>query len=74
VINKMHAKIKFNSVYVCSDCSREAVGDTAEVEYLGRSTRDLKHFIDQQRPRSAEMPVGWSYDGAFHCGCRKGGI
>ena len=65
------AQVKYSTWYVCVDCQRQQVGDTVRVELSGlRSTEALKAELDARRQTSHSMPVGWSYDGEFHCGCK----
>lgn len=66
-LNNLFTYIKFNSLYICVDCGKRAVGDTVNEEFSCHSTEELKSFIDNQRQISTYMPDGWSYNNTFHC-------
>jgi hypothetical protein len=67
VIIQIHAEVKFVQLYTCSVCGAKERGDTVRTTYDGVSTAGLKEFVDSQHPRSTNMPVSWSYNGAFKC-------
>ena len=71
MINIIEAKIKYNTIYTCSKCGKQQVGDTVYEEYKIQSTLELKVLIDNEPQHSQHMPEGWSYNGEFNCGCRK---
>lgn len=71
VINRIVAEVKYSMIYKCSACGKEAVGDTArDVMFVG-SSEELKDSIDRLPQTSHHMPVGWSFNGKFTCGCDK---
>lgn len=70
-INRIVAEVKYSTIYTCAACGKEAVGDTCrDVLFVG-SSGELKEAIDKLPQTSHHMPVGWSYNGAFNCGCSK---
>lgn len=72
--NKIIVEVKYNSIYKCSHCSVEVVGDTVKFNVICENTQELKCFMDKQRQVSYYMPIGWSYNGEYSCGCRKKSI
>jgi transcription elongation factor Elf1 len=71
MINRIVASVKLNQIFTCADCGKQTVGETERYEWKVTHSVELKHAIDSLSPRSFYMLVVWSYDGAFHCGCRK---
>lgn len=70
-INRIVAEVKYNMIYKCHACSKEVVGETArDVLFVG-SSDELKDLIDRLPQTSHCMPVGWSFNGEFNCGCEK---
>lgn len=70
-INRIVAEVRFITVYTCSVCGTQKVGDTKRVTFDGGSSAELKAFVDGQPQCSHQMPVGWGYDGKFTCGCTR---
>jgi len=70
-IHHIKAKIKFNTVYKCASCSNKAIGRTMFVEFDGSSTTELKDMVDSIHQSANYMPVGWSFNGKFNCGCGR---
>jgi hypothetical protein len=65
----IYAEVKYKPTYVCYVCGQRAAGDTVRVQYSGPSD-GLHAFMEYQQPRSAHMPVGWSFNGQFkHARC-----
>jgi hypothetical protein len=65
--NQLEATVKFNTVYVCACCGKRQVGTTVRMTYRGRGPDDLSSHLKRHRQSSADMPVGWSFDGKFKC-------
>lgn len=68
-INRIVARVKFNTVYACADCGRRQVGDARTTEFDGHSGAELQQHLEAIPHKPQYMPVGWSHDTAYHCGC-----
>jgi hypothetical protein len=70
-IGEMIVNVKFNTVYVCSKCGKNETGDTVRAEFRPNTSGELKYLLDSIQQTSHHMPIGWSYNGQFNCGCDK---
>ncbi len=70
-INKIKARISFNTIYTCRYCGSQKVGDTITINYKGTSTSELKEYLDSIPQQSRDMPIGWGFNDKFYCGCHK---
>lgn len=71
--NRIHASVKFNTVYTCVECGKQALGDTCYADVDVSSPLELAQAMENQRQTPHAMPVGWGYNGKFYCDCyRKG--
>lgn len=66
-INKLQATVKFNTVYTCSLCGKQGIGDTVRLEFNGSSADELRDYINNTHQSSNHMPVGWSFHSTFTC-------
>lgn len=61
------ADVKFKTLYECVDCGKTEAGDQVHMSFLVTNPDSIKHALDYYQPISHYMPVGWSYNGTYHC-------
>lgn len=66
---RIRATIKAIPVYVCIDCKKACGGDTMYFEIDVVDEWDLVSAIQNKGKSVGGMPVGWSHDTQYHCGC-----
>lgn len=65
------AELKIKHIYTCHICGKQEIGATQKVICFVDSSDELKQRIDDLRQTSHYMPIGWSYNGRFDCGCKR---
>lgn len=63
----IRAKAYFNFAYTCADCGKTAIGERASVAIDAPSIPEFTRALTNRIPASKYMPIGWSYNGKFHC-------
>ena len=70
-LRKIKAELKLYPVFICKDCNKTGEGESIRAKLECGSAESVAEYISQIRITSQYMPVGWSYNGDFRCGCYK---
>jgi hypothetical protein len=68
--SRIAGRLRYQSIYECSDCGNGRVGDSESLEVDVSSADELRDALAREPQRSGAMPLGWARDSdGFHCGC-----
>lgn len=68
-IARVFGTVKVVPMFTCFHCGKREKGDSKSVDVDFMTPEGMADYLESLYIHSNYMPVGWSYNGEFTCGC-----
>jgi len=70
-IHSVRADIKMDFEFQCAECGYQFVGTTKRLIVMRTTVERFVSLVEDARPVSADMPIGWACRGDYSFICAK---
>lgn len=69
-LRRVKGHLSVNALYTCAACGKKEPGTTRRVSVDG-DVLEVEAFLRKLTWTATFMPVGWSFNGEYNCGCKR---